>query len=100
MKLHWVELENWRKHTKTRIDFNENATVIYGPNETGKSTILEALSKGLFDKSSSRAEAIKCVKPLSAPGKKTALTARIISSKNIEGINILLTFSIPLITPI
>ena len=72
MKLHWVELENWRKHTKTRIDFDENATVIYGPNETGKSTILEAFSKGLFDRSSSRAEAIKCVKPLTAPGNVTS----------------------------
>lgn len=72
MKLHWVELENWRKHTKIRIDFDENATVIYGSNETGKSTILEALSKGLFDRSSSHAEAIKCVKPLTAPGNVTS----------------------------
>ena len=68
MKLHWVELENWRRHTKKRVDFDDGATVIYGPNETGKSTILEALSRGLFDKSSSHAEAIKRIKPLTASG--------------------------------
>jgi DNA repair exonuclease SbcCD ATPase subunit len=44
MKLHRIELENWRQHTNTRIDFDEKSTVIYGPNEAGKSTILEALS--------------------------------------------------------
>jgi len=76
MKLHWVELENWRQHTKARIDFDEDATVIYGPNETGKSTVLEALSRGFFDRSSSRAEAIKCVKPLAASGNVTS-TVRI-----------------------
>lgn len=68
MKLHWVELENWRQHTRTRIDFDDGATIIYGPNETGKSTILEALSRGLFDKSGSHAEAIRRIKPLTASG--------------------------------
>lgn len=76
MKLHWVELENWRRHTKARIDFDEDTTVIYGPNETGKSTVLEALSRGLFDRSGSHAEAIKCVKPLTASGNVTS-TVRI-----------------------
>jgi DNA repair exonuclease SbcCD ATPase subunit len=72
MKLHWVELENWRQHTKTRIDFGEDTTVIYGPNEAGKSTVLEALSRGLFDRSSSQAEAIRRIKPLSSLGNVTS----------------------------
>ena len=76
MKLHWVELENWRQHTKTRIDFDEDTTVIYGPNETGKSTVFEALSRGFFDKSSTHAEAIKRIKPLTASGNITS-TVRI-----------------------
>ena len=76
MKLHWVELENWRQHTKTRIDFDEDTTVIYGPNETGKSTVFEALSRGFFDKSSTHAEAIKRIKPLTASGNVTS-TVRI-----------------------
>ncbi len=76
MKLHWVELENWRQHVKTRIDFDENTTVIYGPNEAGKSSILEALSRGFFDRSSSQAEAIRRIKPLTASGNVTS-TVRI-----------------------
>jgi DNA repair exonuclease SbcCD ATPase subunit len=76
MRLHLVELENWRRHAKTRIDFDEATTVIYGPNETGKSTILEALSRGFFDKSSSQAETIKRIRPLTASGNVTS-TVRI-----------------------
>jgi len=72
MKLHWVKLENWRQHAKTRIDFDEKTTVVYGPNETGKSTVLEALSRGFFDKSSTHAEAIKRIKPLTASGAVTS----------------------------
>ncbi|MFC1712222.1 AAA family ATPase [Candidatus Poribacteria bacterium] len=68
MKLHWVELENWRQHNKTRIDFDEETTVIYGPNEAGKSTVLEALSKGFFDRSNSQAEHIRRITPLTASG--------------------------------
>ncbi|MCH8286038.1 AAA family ATPase [candidate division KSB1 bacterium] len=40
MKLHKLELENWRQHTKTIIEFEEQTTLIYGPNETGKSNLL------------------------------------------------------------
>lgn len=76
MRLHWVELENWRQHTKTRIDFADDATVIYGPNEKGKSAVLEALSRGFFDKPSSRNKAINSIKPLTASGNITS-TVRI-----------------------
>jgi len=72
MKVNSIELENWRLHNKTKIDFDNTATVIYGPNETGKSTILEALSRGLFDKSSSSADAIKRIKPHTAHGNITS----------------------------
>jgi DNA repair exonuclease SbcCD ATPase subunit len=76
MKLYWIELENWRRHSKIKIDFDEDTTVIYGPNETGKSTVFEALSRGIFDKSSAQAEAIRRIKPLSASGNITS-TVRI-----------------------
>lgn len=76
MKLHWVELENWRQHAKTKIDFDECTTVVYGPNEAGKSTIFEALSKGFFDRSGSQSEAIRRIKPLTASGNVTS-TVRI-----------------------
>jgi DNA repair exonuclease SbcCD ATPase subunit len=76
MKLHWVELENWRQHAKTKIEFDERTTVIYGPNEAGKSTVFEALSKGFFDRSGSQAETIRRIKPLTASGNVTS-TVRI-----------------------
>ncbi|MCL4419214.1 AAA family ATPase, partial [Patescibacteria group bacterium] len=76
MKLHWVELENWRQHAKTKIEFDERTTVIYGPNEAGKSTVFEALSKGFFDKSGSQAKTIRRIKPLTASGNVTS-TVRI-----------------------
>jgi len=53
-------------------DGNGIFKIRFMPDKEGKSTILEALSKGLFDRSSSRAEAIKCVKPLTAPGNVTS----------------------------
>ena len=59
MKLFSVELSNWRKFDTKRIEFDKRTTVLYGPNEMGKSTILEALSRGFFDRSSSRAEEIR-----------------------------------------
>ncbi len=68
MRLHSVEVQNWRQHNSLKIEFHEAATIIFGPNETGKSTILEALSKGFFDRSSSQSESIKRIKPLTAHG--------------------------------
>jgi len=68
MKLHFVELENWRKYVNKLIEFDDRATVIYGPNETGKSTILEALHRGLFDRHSSSAQEIRRITPLTALG--------------------------------
>lgn len=82
MKLHWVELENWRQHTKTKIEIDDETTVIYGPNETGKSTLLEALSRGFFDKSSSSAESIKRIKPKSATGNVTSTVCMVFALNN------------------
>lgn len=83
MRLVSVELENWRKHDRKKIEFDDRSTVIYGPNETGKSTILEALSRGLFDRSSSRAEEIKRVTPLTALGSVSS-TIKIVFDLNEE----------------
>jgi DNA repair exonuclease SbcCD ATPase subunit len=68
MKLISVELENWRRHSKLKIKFDDRATVIYGPNESGKSTLMEALSRALFDRSSSHGDEIRRLKPLTAIG--------------------------------
>uniref|UniRef100_A0A7C4M109 Endonuclease GajA/Old nuclease/RecF-like AAA domain-containing protein n=1 Tax=candidate division CPR3 bacterium TaxID=2268181 RepID=A0A7C4M109_UNCC3 len=73
MKLHWVELENWRQHAKTKIEFDDRTTVIYGPNEAGKSTIFEALGRGFFDRSSAQSESIRRIKPLTAYGNVSSI---------------------------
>lgn len=83
MRLVSVELENWRSHDRKKIEFDERSTVIYGPNETGKSTILEALSRGLFDRSGSRAEEIRRVTPLTALGSVSS-TVKIVFDLNEE----------------
>jgi hypothetical protein len=72
MRLHSIEIENWRQHARLMIEFDEATTVIYGPNETGKSTVLEALSRGFFDRSTSHSDSIKRIKPLTARGNVTS----------------------------
>lgn len=76
MRLYSIEIENWRQHARLMVEFDKAATVIYGPNETGKSTILEALGRGFFDRSNSHSEAIKRIKPLTCRGSITS-TVRI-----------------------
>jgi DNA repair protein SbcC/Rad50 len=84
MKLHAITLNNWRKHHNLQINFDEKATVIYGPNESGKSTILEGLSRGFFDRSSSSSQIIKKIKPLTSPGNvsSTVMIDFSLNSKN------------------
>ncbi len=48
MKLISLELENFRQHAKSKIEFSEGITVISGTNGTGKSTILEAISWAIY----------------------------------------------------
>jgi len=40
-------LKNFRKYEKLEIDFNNNLTVLVGRNGTGKTTIIDAISKVL-----------------------------------------------------
>jgi DNA repair exonuclease SbcCD ATPase subunit len=69
MKLESIELENWKQHTTKKIVFDKQATVIHGPNESGKSTVFEALHRGLFDRHNSSSKGIKKITPLNARGK-------------------------------
>ncbi len=68
MRLITIEIHNWRNHTHKKIDFDNKSTLIYGPNESGKSTILEALYRGIFDRTKSSASQIKGITPLTAMG--------------------------------
>jgi exonuclease SbcC len=68
MKLKSIKLENWKKHTHKTIVFDNNATIIYGPNETGKSTLFEGLYRGFFDKHNSTSLEIKKLEPFTSLG--------------------------------
>lgn len=45
-----LELENFKSHKKTTIDFNSGISLIIGENGAGKSTIFEAISFALYKK--------------------------------------------------
>ncbi len=48
MKLHSLTVKNFKIHRERRVEFDDRLTLISGPNETGKSTLLEALRKAFF----------------------------------------------------
>jgi exonuclease SbcC len=43
-----VRVENWKSHENTELKFGEGTNILLGPNGGGKSSILEAISFGLF----------------------------------------------------
>lgn len=48
MKLLSVTLKNYRIHREVTIEFDSSRTLIGGPNEVGKSTLIEGIHRGLF----------------------------------------------------
>jgi len=48
MRLISATIKNYRVHKELRIDFDPSRTLIGGPNESGKSTLMEALQRALF----------------------------------------------------
>lgn len=52
MRLISLQAKSYRVHDEVSITFDRARTVIRGPNETGKSTLLEAIQRALFLKSS------------------------------------------------
>ncbi|MBN2546745.1 MAG: AAA family ATPase [Spirochaetes bacterium] len=53
MIINTIELNNWRKINQLKLDFAEGINVLYGKNEIGKSTIIEAVRFAFFEKSES-----------------------------------------------
>ncbi|CAN5251196.1 SMC family ATPase [soil metagenome] len=54
MRLHRLQLLNFRQHADTTIDFGPGITGIIGPNGAGKTTILEAIGWALYGKPAAR----------------------------------------------
>ncbi|MDD4479289.1 MAG: AAA family ATPase, partial [Mesotoga sp.] len=48
MKLHSVELENFRNHENSLYEFDKGVNLILGKNGSGKSSIIEAIGLALF----------------------------------------------------
>ena len=44
-----VRLENWKKHEDSSYNFKDGCNIIVGPMGAGKSSILQAISFGLFN---------------------------------------------------
>jgi DNA repair exonuclease SbcCD ATPase subunit len=65
MILHLITLSNWRCFLRsvTVGPFGEGITVIHGPNGTGKSTLFEALSRGLLDSHSVSGQDVTALVP-------------------------------------
>ncbi len=47
MNIDRIKLRNWRRIDAIELSFQPGINLIYGPNETGKSTIIEAIRMGL-----------------------------------------------------
>ena len=54
MKLHRLELVNYRRHRRSAIEFPDGVTALLGRNGSGKTTVLEALGFALFGPQATR----------------------------------------------
>lgn len=64
MRILRLTLENWRGVAARSIEFGEGVTVIEGPNEIGKSSIIEALQMLIQELDSSKKKAVKAIQPV------------------------------------
>lgn len=64
MKLLTLTLENWRGVSASHIEFDGGVTLIEGPNEVGKSSLVEALRMLFRDKSGSKRKEVQAVQPV------------------------------------
>ena len=68
MKLLSATVRNYRIHRELTIDFDQARTLIGGLNETGKTTLIEAVHRGLFMKSTVTGEARQSMVSDAFPG--------------------------------
>jgi chromosome segregation ATPase len=65
MILHRIEVENWRNWRKPKVlaPLNNGINIIHGPNEIGKSSIMDAICRGFFDRHNTAGEAMRGRQP-------------------------------------
>lgn len=64
MHLLMLSLENWRGVASRQIAFSEGVTLVEGPNEIGKSTMVEAIRLLFSELDSSKKQSVKAIQPV------------------------------------
>ncbi|MCH7742936.1 MAG: AAA family ATPase [Proteobacteria bacterium] len=64
MRLLKLSLDNWRGVAALAVEFSEGVTLIEGPNEIGKSSIVEAVRMLFNELDSSKKYSVKAIKPV------------------------------------
>lgn len=62
MKLLAARIQNYRVHRDRSVDFAGNPTLLAGPNESGKSTLVEAIHRALFLKAKNAGEVVRAMR--------------------------------------
>jgi len=68
MRLISARLQQIRQHQRLELEFDPHFTLIGGPNEVGKSTVAEALHKGLFLKANATGKGVEELRSRSHSG--------------------------------
>lgn len=68
MRLLSATIRHYRVHHELGVEFNESRTLIGGPNECGKSTLIEAIHRALFLKSKVTGDVQKSMVSTTSPG--------------------------------
>ena len=68
MRLLSAAVRNYRIHSEVSVTFDPGRTLISGPNESGKSTLIEAIHRGLFLRATVTGEARKSMLPTGRSG--------------------------------
>jgi DNA repair protein SbcC/Rad50 len=64
MNIQTIQLENWKKFTEpVKINLKEGLNVLYGPNESGKTTLIDSIITTFYSKHTSNSQKIKSLKP-------------------------------------
>ncbi len=64
MQLIKLSLENWRNIAAREVSFDADVTLVEGPNEIGKSTLVEALYMLFSEMDSSNKKGVKSIQPV------------------------------------